>query len=239
MNTLEAGFRGGENHSLPLNNLPSPEMRSTRIQKERIHVAGHELNHALTAHFLGVPVLSISVIPEGNTLGKTIVGGALNPAKTRAIFAAGSVETHDGTANGYGYDVSIVNRIDLYHPEHSHNSPQAEARTIINQVPKDIRERAAEIIAYMGVVPGSLLPDILKRAHLELEHEGRNVPPFEIDKNEQIEVFDKDTFSIISELKNGSKRVQIIKNFKKISEHMYCNLCDTINAHSPDCPSNQ
>ncbi len=46
---------------MPLSFVPEAERRSPSTEKTR--VAGHELNHALVAIGLGVPIVSLSVIP--------------------------------------------------------------------------------------------------------------------------------------------------------------------------------
>ena len=54
--------------------MPEPENR-LHLSSELLNTAGHELNHAITAMELGVPVISISVIPNGNSLGRTAFSG--------------------------------------------------------------------------------------------------------------------------------------------------------------------
>lgn len=87
---------------MPLSFVPEAEKRFPT--PELVSVAGHELNHALVALSLGVPIVSLSVMPEGDSLGRTVIGGLISPETLKIIAGGGGVETHDGCAMGYGSD---------------------------------------------------------------------------------------------------------------------------------------
>lgn len=98
---------------MPLLHLvPEPQKRGL-VSAKLTSVAGHELNHALVALAQGTPIVSLSVIPEGRSLGRTILGGIVDMETMKVIAAAGGVHTHEGYARGYGSDKGKVDLISI------------------------------------------------------------------------------------------------------------------------------
>lgn len=106
-------------------------------------VAAHELNHAAV---LGDRVLYITVIPDGNILGTTVLKGGLSPGEHAIAAAAGRVRTPYGAAEGTGGD---ENQIRLAVGEGGIGWATQEAERRINLCFPDIRvwEKMAEILA--------------------------------------------------------------------------------------------
>jgi hypothetical protein len=150
----------------PLDFIPSSYERRQKmiITGNRLHTAHHELHHVLTAIGLGVQVESLSVIPSGSSLGRTTFSGFIDPEKFRIIAAAGAVDPPGMRASGYGHDLWQAGC-------DARSTKIITAQNIISEIPSDIRNIAAEIIAYLGDVPGSLIPEIINRAIYEHNHD--------------------------------------------------------------------
>ncbi len=237
---------------MPLAEVPlnRPEVAGVK------HVAGHELNHALVAYRLGVPVSGISVIPEGNTLGRTMLANA-SLGDMQIVAAAGSVHAHDGRAMGYGSDMQKVVMIGRHFGGISADQARSIAASILGEYSVEVREKAAEILAYMGQVSGTTLPDIIARAKFEvrlekaqafphltidptLELESLEIPQF-VDLSSLI-LIDNDSvisdqeIAVIEKYANGDSKVQWIKGEKVVRETAICGSCGSLDGHTIGCP---
>lgn len=229
--------------SAPLSHVP---LERKGVNEHQKHVAGHELNHALTAYGLGVPVISISVIPEGDSLGRNIFGGGINPRDFQIIATAGSIATHDGTAKGFGSDLHTAHLIEHYYDGIGVDQARNIAIQHVMSVPRDVRERAAEIIAYLGEISGSLVPSILHRAEWEIKMEEEGLFAAEQFAQEHREQQHEqelappnfDTFTIIERFVdvNGNEQMRW-KVIERTSEggNVPCPVCKQEKGHEPGC----
>lgn len=204
--------------------FPSPGLTS---------VAGHELNHTLVALAHGAPIVSLSVIPEGNSLGRTILGGMVSMETMKVIAAGGGVETHDGHARGYGSDKYKVDILNHFHGGHSWESAKNQASSTLSVYSREVRRKAAEIIAYLGKVPGSLLSEIMLRAQMEVNEEkhGESEPivPIFVPQNKS------ENYTIIDNLPNNISKITYVVVGKKDEVQHLCGLCHGIDNHIEKC----
>jgi hypothetical protein len=152
----------------PLPDIPLPAER--HVSPELVETAHHELNHALTARHLGIGVESISVVREGNVLGKTILSGG-DPRKLGIVAAAGGVHTTEGPAQGHGSDDVKATMVAYFHGGESLGRARVIASSFIQSYSAPLRRKISELIAYKGKVEGSMLSDIIKRAEYEISLE--------------------------------------------------------------------
>lgn len=206
--------------------FPSPELTS---------VAGHELNHALVALAHGAPVVSLSVIPQGNSLGRTILGGTVSMETMKVIAAGGGVETHDGCAEGFGSDKYKVDVLHHFHGGHSWESAKNQASSALSVYSREVRKKAAEIVAYLGKVSGSLIGEIMLRAQMEVNEEkhGESEPivPIFVPQNKS------ESYTIIDNLPNNSYKITYVVVGKKDEVQHLCGLCHGIDSHMEKCPN--
>lgn len=222
--------------NMPLLSLvPEPQKRSLP-SPELVSVAGHELNHALVALTHGAPVISISVIPEGNSLGRTVLGGLVSLETMKVIAAGGGVETHEGHSEGFGSDKYRVDVLHHFHGGHSWESARGQAASALSVYSREVRRKAAEIIAYLGRVSGSLLSEIMLRAQMEVNEEKHQnnelfVPIF-------IQNNSKDQ-TIIENLPNNISKIIYVVVGKIEKEEFICGNCQGVNGHAKECPKSE
>lgn len=215
--------------------VPLPGERG-EIRGELLNTAGHELNHFLVAYSLGVQVKSLSVRPEGNSLGRTEFGGIISPDLFKIIAAAGSVAPVSGQeARGFGHDFMQIRLLD-YVQNLSNSIPFARSRAqhILSGFDAKVRQRCAEIIAYMGRVSGGMIPGIINRAIWELKNEKmgiwQNVSP-------QIETKPAKESTVVEHFGHIYILRHTIDGQTKGKETLICGLCGGKNVHSPNCPA--
>lgn len=207
--------------------VPSPEL---------VSVAGHELNHALVALAYGVPIVSLSVKPEGNSLGRTILGGIVDMETMKVISAGGGVHTHQGHAEGYGSDKYKVDF--LYHSNggDSWDRVIGRAANIISRYSNKVRERAAEIVAHLKELRGSIIYELLLRAEMEINEENHVKKELEI-QTFLIPQVQSENKTIIDSLRNNMYRITYVVIGKENKEEMFCGVCKSVNGHLEKCPN--
>ncbi len=82
-------------------------------------------------------------------MGRTIIGGLVSQETMKIIAGGGGVATHDGCAMGYGSDKYKVNVMHHFHGGHSWESARMHAANALSGYSKEIRKKAAEIVAYL------------------------------------------------------------------------------------------
>lgn len=211
-----------------------PEAGKRFVSSELESVAGHELNHALVAMANGAYVISISLEPKGDSLARTTLGGLVSIETMKIIAGAGGVGIHDGCAEGYGSDKFKVDVLHHFHGGHSWESAKGRAANILSGYSREVREKAAEIIAYLRIVPGSLIPDIILRAKMEVDQEkGIESEPYVLTPVPQQEFKNQ---TIIDELPGNVQRIRYIVDGKVKKEELLCGVCQGINGHEKECP---
>lgn len=233
--------------SLPLwDMVPLPEKRGV-FSDDLMNTSGHELNHALVAMSIsGAHVVSVSVIRDGNSLGRTVFAGSLSADAIKIIAAAGSVATHDGRARGFGGDMHTINVLSQHYGGLDKESAITIASNAISKYSTDVRRKAAEIIAHlsgthMKEVPGSLIPSIIARAQAEVEIEQgikSNKVVVEYDfRNVQNQKKEEpvNDYTIIENLGDKGSRIIYVIDGQIKREEFLCPLCKTINGHSESC----
>ena len=213
-----------------------PEAGKRLVSPERKGIAGHELNHALVAIGNGVSVINISLAPMGDSLARTMLGGWVSIGAISDIAAAGGVGTHDGCARGYGSDKFRVDYSHVFEGGPSWESAKGRAAGILSIYSDKVREKAAEIIAYMGEVSGSLIRLIMLRAQMEVDLEkGMAIEPeaYILIPTPQKEFKD---YTIIDTLPGNMLRVTYKVVGEKKKEELLCRICLGVDGHYEKCP---
>ena len=220
---------------LPLSFVPEAKNRIT--SPDIVSVASHELNHALVALAHGIPIESISVIPSGNILGRTTLGGIVSLETMKVIAAGGGVHTHDGHAEGYGSDKYKVDVLHHFHGGHSWESAKSQAASALSVYSREVRRKAAEIVAYLGKVSGSLIGEIMLRAQMEINEEkhGESEPivPINIAENKS------EGYTIIDNLPNNISKITYVIVGEKKREEFLCGICHGVDSHMEKCPNSK
>lgn len=217
--------------AMPLSFVPESEKRF--VSPELTGVAGHELNHALVALSHGAPIMSISVIPSGNSLGRTVIGGLVSNEVMKLIAAGGGCDTHEGSASGFGSDKYKVDVMHHFHGGHSWETARSQASGIVSMYSREVRRKAAEIIAYLGRVSGSMIGEVMLRAQLEVNGEkgGKSEPIIQI-FNPQPKL---DNYTVIDNLPGNISKITYVIVGKKDEEKYLCGICHGINSHAEKC----
>ncbi len=234
MNTIESPRAGvaAKLESMPLAYIPL-ERGHTSLEK----TAGHELNHALAGIQLGATVIAIDMRRRGNILASTSFAGDASKVAFQAIAAAGSVHTHLGEASGYGSDLQKAYYLEV-NGGNSVSSARGLAAKAIGKYPTEVRAKASEIIAYLGVrqgiISGSMLPSILDRARFEVGLKKEDIPSLLVSKQTEPE---ENGYTEIRSLENGDYIIAIVTDTKE-EEQLVCGSCHEIDGHSGACSKN-
>ncbi|KKS95416.1 MAG: hypothetical protein UV73_C0018G0029 [Candidatus Gottesmanbacteria bacterium GW2011_GWA2_43_14] len=158
----------------PIKNIP-PIYTGERapINETQLGTARHELRHALVALAHGVKPTSVSVIREGNSLGRNEFNSFIPLTTFKIIAAAGAIneEGGGGYAPGSGgdlYQIASANYLQGMNPENFQSYISMAKNTLNAHFPPKVRERAAIILAHMGKVNGDQISSILEQARFEL-----------------------------------------------------------------------
>jgi hypothetical protein len=231
-----------------VNTIPMVEVPVFRPNNPQIlNTAGHEFNHAVVATLLGAKVASISVEPQGFSLGRTVFAGYVSPDQFKIIAAAGAVDTSHGKARGYSLDMMFI-------PDSFRTLAVQKAAGILAGIPGKVKEKAAEIIAYKKNLSGDMLKEVLQRAYLEVKLENslhllmekiqQAFPDIDTQRNTQ----NMDEYSVVEYERNPNKplidkenseitniRLKYIRN-GTITETIICPVCGGENgSHLPEC----
>lgn len=222
--------------------VPRPESRYSSEQAR--HTAGHELNHALIAIDHGIMPFSLSVIPEGNSLGRTIFSGDIDTETFKIIAAGGSVDTPFGRASGFGS--SYQPGSDLFHIASLHekyggiNAEEAKKRAqqSLSTIPEKIREKASEIIASLGNISGDEIPNIIRIAEFEI-HYGASSVASSVEESisglKESESYQKQSSSGRKTILGIDEDGNIQKPVIVSGENSVCVRCGGKNIHLPLC----
>lgn len=251
---MSAGLkeRGGSTPEPPSNGfipLANVELNGA-VSSETVHTAGHELNHALVAFLLGVTIEEITVIPEGNILGKTVFSGSVSDYEMQLIAVSGSIHTHDGTAKGFGSDMFRVHMINRFRNGVDPESAKSSAERILGNFSSDMKEMMAVILAHMGSMSGSQLPDLIARAKIELKRKEQlkerpysnfvnmliSKPEVREETTDDLLHTENDTKIELTGMKTGTMKAQWVRNGQIIREKTYCTQCGGTEGHFDGCP---
>lgn len=213
-----------------------PENRSGLISRESISVASHELNHVLVALEYGVPIESISVMPTGDSLGRTTLSGLVSLEKMKVIAAGGGVDTHEGCARGFGSDKYKVDMMHYHYGGHDWETAGSLAASVISKYSTDVRSIAAEIIAFLGEVSGEELPLILMRAQVEANAR-KGIHDSLVISTKTLRKEESQTRTIIDTLPNNVYKITYVVIGKKDEKKYFCGFCQEVDCHLKNCPN--
>lgn len=228
--------------------IPAPHER--QYSEQSIETANHELNHALVALDYGILPISISVVPDQNSLGRTIFAGDIPDSIFIKIAAGGAVETVFGQARGYGnkniygsdfgYIAQIkkdAENLDLIYADAIEEAENSISRLVSN---KEVLRRASEIIAGMNSVTGDKLGKIIEIAEKEVMLGVTNTGSVISEKIHTISVNQQTNTRTILETDfqgNITKRVIILNPSDQ--EKIRCMSCGEIGGHEVACSMKQ
>ncbi len=230
---------------MPLSSVPLSKERKGFFTQEQKETANHELNHAIAAKSRNIYPDLISVVQEGNVLGKNTFSGWIDPESWKVIAAGGAVELADGTpASGFGSDMFSAKFMQFMYGGMNFDQAKEKAKAIVKSYEKKVLDRASEIIAFMKVVNGNQLNDVLKRAEYELAMEkGEQILAYMYVPNKAEELYGKkqetnqnEEKTTIIEYMNGNQAKLTYKNGDKVERVItYCGACHGIGGHNKDC----
>lgn len=211
------------------------------LAEDYLNTSAHESHHALVAKAMGINS-SVSLTPEGMSLGRTSFNGNIPMNKFKIIAAAGAVNTVGaGHARGFGHDlyqVSVANYFDSMNPNNV--SPYiSAAEAILNaHYPGPLRKKVAEILGHLGGTGDIGL--VLSQAKFELEFFDKvNLQKLFDDQKVRLEIANKIVISLtendgqiinsgtISENKDHNLDIQYLSGAKKENEmeKIVCPIC--------------
>ncbi len=220
---------------LPFSHIPLPHER--QINAHDVGVAAHELRHALVAENKRVPILSISIIPDSTSLGRTILAGDVGLEDLKDIAAGGAVSTHLGAAEGYGSDLFKAELLAHYYGGKTVGEAIHSAEGIVNSHSRKVLQYAAEILASLGRISGTELPSIMARAAIEVDiEEGRDdfFIAEELINIESPEI--PEEITVVEDVDQTVSRIKKIEDGEVQEEFLLCNLCRRVNGHFANCP---
>lgn len=115
-------------------------------------------------------------------------------------------------------------------------SATSYALAIISTYSTEVRRRAAEIIAYLGEISGSMLPTVLLRAQMEVNLEKGIIDGQFISKANPAETNKPKGYTVIDYLANGDYRITFVVGERQEKEELVCGICKEINDHLKSCP---
>ncbi|MDE2025380.1 MAG: hypothetical protein KGJ07_02725 [Patescibacteria group bacterium] len=143
------------------NRLPTNWLEA-RLHPDLHETAQHEFRHAFVAWQLGVPVLQVSVEPDGVSWGRTFVApGELK--KSQIISMAGKLPTDFGQAKGTSSDEHQA-MIGSFYGGLTVQEAYGEARAAFQQCSQEVAEIAVRMITLMRTVSGSEFAQIMHLA---------------------------------------------------------------------------
>lgn len=228
-----------------------PEKR--QFSEQMIETANHELHHAIIALDYGVLPLSISVIPDEFSLGRTEFAGRIAPDVLTIIAAGGAIDTVFGKAQGYGHKdhagsdfahianihKGATNLTDIY------SDAIAKARESISRmIPnKDVLRTVSSIIADMKEVRGNMLGKIIAIAQKEVaqgKHNQIQEPLKQIEHayTSAYASYEKEHPSIVTIIGRDIQGNQMVLiRDEKMNEFQTCYVCNGKGGHLPTCSS--
>lgn len=244
---------GSENHAfnpgikIDINTRPA-QLPSKEAAKEQMYgpkmrefepgpnVCVHELTHAIIAEFYKFDY-SVSVEPDGPSLGRVIVNGPMTRKQFLVFAASSSVDFEKYTPAGTGSDLAQIER-----SGGSVNSAAIEARTIImNFIRGDVEmlHEAAWVLHERRTTGNihSLFHEAERRVKQKRgEHTDSPSffrPPKPEEKPEQPQTSPFQTW--LEELTEDRQRAIKFVDGVKIREETKCKLCGGINGHLQIC----
>ncbi|MBI1862792.1 hypothetical protein HYS00_01590 [Candidatus Microgenomates bacterium] len=209
--------------------LRSKEIRASNVAK-------HEIRHAIVAERLGYRVAVTSIKPEGPSLGRVVLSGAVRNGTDFQVFAAASSASGGDDAyvpEGTGHD---RHQIENAGGAHSVESATATADRILSQYDPELLSRAARILDQQGEVIGSI-SSVLERAYIEMMHDrGEHQKAERVTKlhEERIAQEDEDSVTdtneqtVIEHLSQDRIRITIYTDGVMTTEETKCNRCGAL-----------
>ena len=161
-------------------------------------------------------VARIEIGRQGNSFGRTILHGILPPEHFAVTAAAGSIDTPEGAAWGFGMDHQMTNENAAEHGGLSWNDARIEAENCVLELNPEQRKIAARIVASMGIVNGSLIDHIVNIAIWESENaKNEALTPIaegKTDAEQEIETIPlaAGEYTILETLENGETKIRYV-----------------------------
>lgn len=156
-------FRARQALATPAYWYPGPEVRKG-VSGEDVETGEHEGNHA---EGLGGRHGEIVVQKTATTKGTTEILDGTDPYTASVGAAAGAVETSEHPAEGFGHDMTIIDRLGVM----SRQEAIRRARAIISANKPEVRRKWGEIIAFQGRIGAGEFRRVKQQAEQEVQLE--------------------------------------------------------------------
>ena len=222
------------------------------VPEEELNTSGHETNHALAFNEFNTNS-SISLEPQGDSLARTIPHGSLPYRYLKYVLAAGAVNpARGGHAWGYGHDLHQAGLINLLQGISYYDTGaviQAASGIVNLSHPKEIREKATEIVYRMGGTND--FKKVLEQAYFEFKMDGKNFDQFF--ENNELQRKDLENLIKLIEANETDNRNVFIEKIEDLEDHSVrvvyyfedkpdeiidltsCPHCGGINSHEGFC----
>ncbi len=187
-----------------------------------LSVAYHEVNHALIARHYGVPMETISTIPEGKNLGRVTFAGYIPSEVFTTIAAGGALATHEGQAHGHGSDMQHIKKHGF-----SIRAKVAEAADTIRAIHPELRKKVARAVALFREMSGEEFNEIVSIMESDLGMMNNELP------------MTNDSDPVDKTITEYFEDTYVVTNIRKdtVLKTIFCRHCHVQFGHSPHCPS--
>lgn len=215
--------------------------------------SGHEAVHLALARDpdINIPVHGVSVKRQGNSLGRTIFSGHIEPDKFKVVAAGGTCNTPFGIAVGYGSEMDHDSDVAQIHALHiaygGMNVSEAiqRAHSKVKSIDAKFLRSLAVIIADMGEIYGEELIErairiAKKEAELGIEPFGSLADNAEaanyLPSPESALQLPPGEYTIIEHLVDDKNIIVYVTIDEENNDHILCGFCHGRDGHGTICP---
>lgn len=213
------------------------------------NVCVHELLHGIVLNHLGGAIHEMSVIPEGDSNGRVIVGGHITPEAFQIMAAASSVPLPGYVPEGTGsdhYQIRVIER----RGGHSFDQAKSLASRIIATYEPDVIHMAAWMLHERKVVHGSVKGILEQAAHkIQIKRMQNGVPEYTFDhqlntkkelpkesQSREENIPETGDFTVIETLTEERTKISMFTDGNLIASETGCSVCGARGgSHHEDC----
>lgn len=198
----------------------------------------------MVAKDFGILPISISVEAQGDSLGRTIFTPGMNLDIFQVIAAGGWAMNHYGAPSGFGHDFFQIGYIDYLLDKKFGQSlewAKLKAKAQVNRYSRDEIMVMSKILAQKQEVSGSMLPEMINRARLEIKlaavnklHLLEDVISGKKEEGVKAARLQRD-YEMIDYLENGMYRYTSVRNDEVVLTLTICPRCGGKDGHCPGC----
>jgi len=241
----EGGLMTNEQPTFNLGEVPLPSiapLETVTVDQASFKVAGHELKHVLASE---EQFLYVSIIPKGDSLGRTVFGGNIDLENFHIAAAGSLVSDHLGGPIGTSGDKAVLSGTNK-------ELAVLAAGARINRHPEGVRSNLSKLLAIKREVSFIEFADLRARAEFEerLKAEGKyddfvqayykkfqgekaSTPPGKMSFSELINSLER--CHVIETLEDGQERITNYHWGREVNSIIRCVICGGINgAHNQE-----